>query len=188
MSEAIEQWALISGADGTEKSSAVLRVVRALAARGLTLGGVAKEAVSVDGERAYRARRIGGNADELLLLGGQRAPLAAAEPMSFCSVQFDRGAFEQAGDWIRQAARQADVVVIDEVSRLEVARAGYHDAICDALREQAIVLLAVRADQLFQVTERFGLGEAMATLDAGDAAGVEGFVAQLARAARDRRA
>ena len=184
MMDMTRRWALISGARGTRKAAVVQHVVRALAARAVTVGSVTKQTCRMDCVQGYRALRIGGDATDSVLLGGPPELLPGADAMPFCSIVFERGAFERAAAWIRRAAREADVVVIDEVSKLEVARGGYHDAICDALRGPALVLLGVRAEQLFHVMERFELGEALASLDAEDAAGIDDFAEQLARQAR----
>jgi nucleoside-triphosphatase THEP1 len=182
-------WALLVGGKGVDGSSLASRAATELAARGLQVGGVVQEPIERDGRRGYEARRVGG--DERVVLAGKGAapPGASKEALTdFCSFVFDERAFERAAGWIRAASNEADVVVIDEVSKLEVARGGHHDAVRDALGGRALVLLVVRGDQLFSVVERFELGEPAATLESGDEGAFSAFVEDVARAAEARRA
>lgn len=182
------RWALIAGAKGAGKSGTATQIVELLEARGLTVGGVIQEATHEGDERVlYRARRLGEPPLAIPLARRGSAPEGARPEAvcSFCSFVFDSDAFVEAGRWVREAAARSDVVVIDEVSKLEVSRGGHHDAIEAALGERALVVLVVRADQLFAVVERFGLDDAVATLEIGDDADVEGFAAVVAAAAHE---
>jgi nucleoside-triphosphatase THEP1 len=177
-------WALLVGDKGADKSALALRVATALGARGLRVEGVVQDPLERDGERSgYVVRRIGGPETVVVARKGVAPPGSDGSVATVCSFVFDAGAFEQARAWVRRAASDADVVVIDEVSKLEVARGGHHAAIVDALGGRAVVLLVVRGDQLFSVVERFGLGEAAATLESGDEDAFARFVDDLARAA-----
>lgn len=180
-------WALIAGGRGGEKSRVAARVVDALRAGGLAVGGVLQDAVVEDGERVgYRARRVG-HPDVSVSLARRGGAPDGARPEArreFCSLIFDDDAFAVAGAWVRESARRDDVVVVDEVSKLEAARGGHHDAIRDALAGRALVVLVVREDQLFDVVERLSLDDAVATLGAGDDGALPAFVAAVARAAR----
>jgi nucleoside-triphosphatase THEP1 len=180
------RWALLAGGKGTGKSSVASRVATELAQRGVVVGGVVQDAIEEDGDRVgYRARHVGGTESVVVGRKGAAPPDADPEALcSFCSFVFDPRAFDRAHGWIRQGVASADVVIIDEVSKLEVAQGGHCAAIREALAGKAIVLLVVRADQLFDVVERFGLGDALATLDAADEPALAPFVDELARAAR----
>lgn len=180
------RWALITGAKGADKSGAAARVAEMLAARGIRVGGVIQSPVREGGETvAYRARRVGSPGDELLLGRRGAAPEGArAEALcEHCSFVFDLDAFAETASWIRRAAAERDVIVIDEVSKLEASGGGHHDAIRDALGARALVVLVVRADQLFAIVERFGLGEAVATFDVGGGDDPSELVELVARAA-----
>jgi nucleoside-triphosphatase THEP1 len=82
-------------------------------------------------------------------------------PSSVCSLVFSRDALATGLAWLREDAAWADVLVIDEVSKLEVAGDGH----CDALRwaltlpPDTLLLLSVRADQLVYAVETFDLAE-----------------------------
>lgn len=181
------RWALITGGKGSGRSRTTSLVVDRLAASGISVGGVIQEAVQEDGERiGYHARRVGAERRVIPLARRGAAPVGARPDSvcSFCSFVFDGAAFAEAGTWVREAAAQCDVVIVDEVSKLEVAKGGHHDAIVDALDGRALVVLVVRADQLFAVVERFGLEDAVATLDAGDDGAESAFIEAVARAAR----
>ena len=178
-------WALIVGAKGSGKSALASRVASELGARGVHVDGVIQDAIEEDGERvAYRVRRVGGGGEGVLLArrGAPPAGARAGSSREFCSFVFDDAAFARARTWVRQAAGESDVVVVDEVSKLEVSRGGHHDAIQDALVGRALVILVVRADQLFAVVERFELEDAVAILDAADESALTSFVEAVARA------
>lgn len=177
-------WALLVGGKGAGKSTVASRVAAELARRGVAVGGVVQDAIEEDGDRVgYLARHLDGT--ECVVVGRKGAAPPGDEALcSFCSFVFDPQAFERARAWIRRGVERASIVIIDEVSKLEVAEGGHCAAIREALEGRAIVLLVVRADQLFHVVERFGLGEALATLDAEDGPSFAAFVDELARAAR----
>lgn len=181
------RWALIVGPKGSGKTTLAARVARALTERGVSVGGVLQEASIRDGERVgFQARRVGAGGDQVPLARRGVAPEGTPPERAheFCSYVFDDGAFVQARSWVEHAADTADVVIVDEVSKLEVARGGHHDGIRGALGAGALVLLVVRADQLFAVVERFELDDAIATLETADESGFSSFVDAVVRAAR----
>jgi nucleoside-triphosphatase THEP1 len=127
---------------------------------------VVQEPVVENGQRVgYRALRIGGGGE----IGVARPPTAsrAGSEEEYCSYLFDAAAFATARGWIEEAATTAQVVIVDEVSKLEVAGRGHHDAVRSALAGRALPLLGVRGDQLFGVMERFGLPEPLAAAETG---------------------
>lgn len=181
------RWALIVGPKGSGKTSLAARVADALTARGVSVGGVLQEALHQDGENVgFQARRVGSSGDELPLARRGVAPVGTPPERAheLCSYVFDAEAFVRARSWVEHAANTADVVIVDEVSKLEVARGGHHDGIRSVLGSPAIVLLVVRADQLFAVVERFELDDAIATLETADEGAVSGFVDAVVSAAR----
>jgi nucleoside-triphosphatase THEP1 len=185
------RWALLVGEKGKDKAGALARLAAALVARGLVVGGVAQEPivekgpedVIQGGERVgYRARRIG--TDESVPLARRGGAPRPGED-AFCSFVFERDGFLAARRWLAEDGSRADVIIVDEVSKLEVAGAGHHDAVLEVLRGRALPLLVVRADQLFAVMERFGLDEPLAS-----AAGIEdeaSLAEAIASAVRERR-
>jgi nucleoside-triphosphatase THEP1 len=182
-----KRWALIVGDKGAGKSTTATRVVNMLAARGIAVGGVIQEAVHEDGERvAYRACHVG-HENHGVIVAHRGAPpkgLNAEAMHEFCSFVFDDDAFATAGSWVRQAVSACDVVIVDEVSKLEVSGGGHHNAIRDALTGRALVILVVRSHQLFAVVDKFGLDDAVADLEVGDDGALETFVGAIVRAVR----
>ncbi|MFN8544630.1 MAG: nucleoside-triphosphatase [Candidatus Binatia bacterium] len=176
------RWALLIGGKDTDKSAAALRVAGALTARGVTVAGVVQQAIEEDGERvAYRLCRLG-RADAALVARRAVAPRSEHEE-AFCSFVFDTTAFTAARRWLAEDAVGARVVLIDDVSKLEAAGRGHHDAIRAALDRDALPVLVVRADQLFAIMERFGLDEPLAVLDLAGDGTVDGFADAVAAAA-----
>lgn len=182
-------WALIAGGRNTGKSGTAAEVAAALAARGVTVGGVIQEAVVEEGERVgYVARRVDAPGTVKMLARRGAAPEGARPGAvhTVCSFVFDADAFAEVRRWLREAGERAEVVIVDEVSKLEVTGEGHHGAVQDALGGRALVVLVVRADQLFAVVERFGLEDAVATLETGDGVALAEFVEAVARAVPGR--
>ncbi len=181
----MSRWALVVGTKGSDKHARLRELVERLRARGVRVGGVLQEPIDGQEEReGYVARELGGLGRAVLARRAKAQDDGDAAKQVICSYAFDAEALARARGWIARDARASDVVVIDEVSKLEVARGGHHDAIVDALAGPAIALLVVRADQLFAVMERFGLDEPLAALEAPEPAALGPFVDQLVEAAR----
>lgn len=177
----MNRWALISGTKGTGKSRTTTRLAAALGARGIAVAGFAQEAIEVDGERqGYRLRRLG-NDDERVVARRSSTPRGPHEE-AFCSFVFDNAAFDGARAWLEADAPAADVLLLDEVSKLEIAGKGHHDAVVAALGSGKLVVLSVQAAQLFGVLERFALGEPVASLETGE--DEDAFVEAVASAVR----
>jgi nucleoside-triphosphatase THEP1 len=180
----MKRWALVVGSKGTSKSATLRRVAAQLEARGVPVAGFFQEGIEEEGAHVgHRLRRLGHDATLAICRRGSE-PRGPNEE-GFCQIVFDNDAFAAARDWLAEDAPRARALLLDEISKLEVAGKGHHDAVVAALGEGRLTVLAVRADQLFYVIERFGLDEPVATLDAGDAAAEEAFVEALARAARE---
>lgn len=153
------RWALLVGPKGSGKSHAALQVVAQLREAGLRVEGFVQTGWSDELERKGH--------DLMRLRDGARCRLSrpgsseAQGEEAFCSFVFQQGAFEVARGWAEQDGAGADVVVFDEVSKLEAAGKGHHDAIAWAMGrpDVGVVLTCVRADQLFYVMEKFKLEE-----------------------------
>lgn len=161
------RWALVGGARGGEKSLLAADLARRLASAGVRIGGFAQRGDTSGEHKQYEVVRLrDGSARRLAWSGGGPKE---GEPgvCSFCSLLFDLRSFEEARRWLHEDARASDVLFVDEVGKLEVAGRGHRDALSDALaRESCIVVLGVRAEPLFSVVETFGLGDAIASIDA----------------------
>ena len=182
----MKPWVLISGVKGAGTSALVQRVAQGLAVAGVPVGGFVQEAVHAHGERVgYRLRRLDTDATFPLARRDERPSDDDGEARA-CSFVFDPTAFATARRWLADAPPDVGLLVIDEVSKLEVSGRGHHDAVVAALESGRPTLLAVRADQLFLATERFGLDEPLAALEVGPAVDLDAFVATLAAILRRR--
>jgi nucleoside-triphosphatase THEP1 len=177
-------WAPLVGGKGDRAAGVPLAVARALRERGLRVAGFVQEAI-VEGESAS-ATASGASAATSRSSSPARAARRATARRPFCSMLFDARGFEAARRWLDEDAPGADVILLDEASKLEVAGRGHHDAIRAALAGPALVVLGVRADQLFGIMERFGLGDPVGSLEPGEADPGR-FVDELTAAARPRR-
>lgn len=138
------------------------------------------------GERdGYVARALLDDACEILAARAKGGVDEASKQL-VCSFAFDVAALGRVRSWVERDARAADVVVIDEVSKLEAARGGHHDAVVAALAGRALPLLCVRADQLFHVMERFGLEEPVAALESAKPEALRDFADRIVEAVRRR--
>jgi len=181
----MRRWALLVGPKGTRKYLLAADLAGALTARGISVRGIIQEEIQDQEEDAcvgYRVRRLG--TEERLLLARRGATAREPSEEPFCSFVFDRRVFSLATRWVEQDAPGAEVVIIDEVSKLEAAGGGHHDAVLRALAGPPFVVLSVRAEELFSVMERFALDEPTAVLDAADPTALASFVDAIATAAR----
>ncbi|MCK6548512.1 DUF2478 domain-containing protein [Myxococcota bacterium] len=178
------RWALVVGPRGVGKSGLVREAVARLRARGIAVAGFFQEPIDVEGTRTgYVVERA---------TTGQRAPLArSGTPAKLseelvCSFVFDRDGFEEAQSWLDADRATAEVIVIDELGKLEARGEGHARSVELALATDAVLLLSVRADNLAPIVERFGIfDDALAILSCGtgdDQAGLETFVAAVAAA------
>ncbi|MBI5547170.1 MAG: DUF2478 domain-containing protein, partial [Deltaproteobacteria bacterium] len=175
------RWALISGEKGHNKSGLALEVVERLQAGGAAVGGFLQQrCYDAHEQKGYELLRLANCERITLAVGG----VAAKEPTqeSFCSYAFRNDAFEQAFQWLKEDAPRADVLVLDDVSKLEVQGKGHAASLVWALAQPVpVVLVVARASQLFYVDENCGLDdEPVAALELPvDRAACDGLVAAI---------
>jgi nucleoside-triphosphatase THEP1 len=137
-------WSAIVGAAGTNKSEVARRVVRALAERGLRVGGFLQVDVP-----ASDGTTEGWDVEHVA--DGERLVLARRSPdPTLCEYAFREQGFAQAAAWAREAC---DVVMIGGVGKLEAARGG-HWPVLEALvtrADAAHVVACVRDSSLAAV-------------------------------------
>lgn len=182
----MKQWALLVGKRTSGKTLLAGETARALSERGIRVGGFLQEPCEEEGVRVgYVLRRIAGG--EAVPLARRSSTPRGPEEESFCSFVFDRRAFAVARAWVEEDLGRCDAVILDEVSKLETAGGGHHDAIARCLETDAVAVLAVRAEELFAVMERFGLDEPVAVLETDRRDRLPEFVEAVAAAAARRR-
>lgn len=159
------RWALITGEKGTGKADYVLGVAMRLRMAGLRVAGfVQLRKGGPEGPKGYELLRLANGKKIALAQEG----VAARDPSqeAFCTYAFSNDAFEQACGWVKEDAAKADVLVLDDVSKLETQGKGHAAALAWALQQPGkIVLISARASQLFYVVENFGLDEPLAALE-----------------------
>jgi nucleoside-triphosphatase THEP1/SAM-dependent methyltransferase len=160
------RWALLLGPKGSSKAKLLERVIALLGAEGVRVGGFVQTPIESEGARVgYEIARVSG--PERVRVARTGTPAAPSED-AFCSYVFDRDAFSTALGWLKSDLGRADVVAIDEVSKLESAGQGHAASLERVLEGDTLALLSVRADVLPLVVERFGLEDALATLSTDD--------------------
>lgn len=144
---------LITSPPGRGKTTALLRLAEALRADGLAVGGVWQRAMEGAGYRA--------GYDLVDLATGDTLPLARRRPTAdgpWGAFAFDESAWSWAAARIRTARLAADVMLVDEIGRLEAAGGGHLPALREVLPgERARTwVLAVRDLALPAVLTTFG--------------------------------
>ena len=182
----MSRWALISGNKGDHKPDVVSAIAERLSSMGVSVGGFVQLArYDARGEKGYELLRLRTGERLTLALGGVAAKKVSEE--AFCSYAFDNDAFARAERWIEEdVAARCRLLVLDDISKLEVQGKGHARSLAYALSRQAdqVVLISARASQLFYVVENFGLEDDPVDaleLPVDDAA-KERFVRALARA------
>jgi nucleoside-triphosphatase THEP1 len=143
----------LSGPPHSGKSTQMERLFRLLASGGVSAGGVVQMARG-DAQPAAAY-------DAVDLRSGERRPLVsfvAAEDGRPRRAVFDESGFVQAAAWIRRAAAECSVVLVDELGRWEADGGGHMAAVLDALASPAlrVLVVAVRLDAQARVLKRLG--------------------------------
>lgn len=143
----------VIGPPKTGKTTMVNRLAQALRGRGWSIGGISQPALQQDRHRAgYRLR------DEAT---GEEHPFAdrvlTARPGA-PRFRLDPQGFAWAANRIQQARRDCDVLVVDELGRLEGRGDGHVGALLIPIRGERVRvrLYGVRADQCERVEQWLG--------------------------------
>lgn len=151
---------LVYGPKGAGKTTTTLHLADSLVRAGVRVGGFyqRKTCDHLD-RRGYELVRFG-REENVTLATQQQAPADGAQDQTICSFCFRAASFAQGRQWIEDDAAWAQVLVLDEIGKLEAKGEGHADALLAALQmPTSMLLLSVRADQLYYVVERFGLDD-----------------------------
>ncbi len=149
---------LVYGPRGAGKTTTTVRLAERIAALGHPVGGFFQRTVTDElGRRGYDLVRLTDRSQTVAL--ARPGTIDQPGTSAVCSFSFRHEAFDTGLGWLRQDARAAKVLLIDEVSKLEVRGEGHAAAVrwCLGLDASTVVLLSVRGDQLFYVVEAFSL-------------------------------
>jgi nucleoside-triphosphatase len=127
---------LIEARPGAGKTTALRRVAELLRARGVGCAGILTDEIRVDG------RRVGFGVEALS--GAGRGTLAHVElsgPPRVGRYGVDLGAFERIA--LPELGRDADVVLIDELGKMELASDAFREAVHEVLESGRPVLATV---------------------------------------------
>ena len=140
---------LLSGSIGAGKTRCAERLASELKAQGVSVGGVIQPRFVQNGETAgYTVRDLASGVE---LFFATLKPPGVAVGKYFVkeeSISFALRAIE----W---AAREARVLFVDEIGRLELAGEGHAEAVRAALESNALPVLVVRTEFVDRVARAF---------------------------------
>jgi len=153
---------VVYGPRGAGKTSATVRLGEALTDLGIGVGGFFQRVVHDDLERrGYDLVSMHDRTNTLMLArpGGTEKPGESA----VCSYSFSQDALAMGRNWLENDSKTDRVLVLDEISKLEVRGEGHASALRWALTlsNDTLLLLSVRGDQLFYVLEAFGFDDSI---------------------------
>ena len=161
MAVTVQRFAVV-GAQGAGKTTAVQHLCDQLRADGHVVAGVLQPA------RHEGDLRVG--YDLLDPSDGARFDLAARKetfgPAELCYA-FDEGGWDWGADRIARARREADVLVVDELGKLEARGQGHLPALVRAVDDErcAVWVLSVREGAAAAVSDALGGFDHVARLD-----------------------
>lgn len=143
----------LTGPRGSGKTSSVRAVVENLQAAGHRVGGILQPAWPVSGQRQ--------GYDVLDVATGESRPLARRRDTvgrQGLGFRFDAAAFAWAQERLLAGAAGADVLVVDELGRLEATGDGHVPALRQVLEtdRRIVIVAAVRADVHDEVAQQVG--------------------------------
>jgi nucleoside-triphosphatase THEP1 len=152
------RWALIAAEGGGDYGRCALQVSQELSAAGIrTAGFVQRKMVDAEGRKSYELVRL--HRDEQVLLAVDGVVPRGPSQEAFCSMAFHNHGFELARAWLEEDGRDADLLILGGVSKLETAGKGHCPTVEAALGSDKLVLVCARASQLVYVVDKFGLEE-----------------------------
>ena len=142
---------IVHGEIGAGKTQFASRLVQTLDAHGVMVGGIIAPRIMDHGETiGYRVQNIA---------TGEERPLAGTAPPGVPIGKFylAENGLAFAEEAIVQAAREAQVVFVDEVGRLELSGMGHARAVRVLLSSRALPVLLVRSAFVDEVIHHFAV-------------------------------
>lgn len=174
--------AAVVGSPGSGKTTRVMDLAQRLTNKGLRVGGLVQPVEYENDQRlGYGLRDV---------FTGEQRPLAQRLPEGKVAAglgfSFDPATWIWAHERLLEAGGQAQVLVLDELGRLEARGEGHMPALLEALGSggATALLLAVREDQAHAIQERLGKFNLVLTPDASPEE-EEGFLFKLMSAAAE---
>jgi len=152
-------WAVVTYGSEVNRSAEVRALAGLLRARGLSVAGFAQDKrIDAEGRASIELLRLG--RDERRPLGATGGTEAKAASQGECTFTFSADAFACARAWLEEDAKQAQVLLLSEVSKLEVGGEGHFGALVWALGldESKVVVFVARANQLSYLVEKLKPG------------------------------
>ena len=171
----------IVGPPGSGKTTALRAVAARLRELGLRPGGISQPTVFRGGVKTGYRLRDESNGQERAFARRRKAS-SPGKP----GFEFDAAGWRWARERILDARRHADIVLVDEIGRLEAEGGGHLPALLAKLDEDQgpAWVLAVRADCAARIQSR--LGKFTATFQAGaDPRALEDFIQAVAKSKVD---
>lgn len=152
---------IISGAPGTGKTTSACALTKALSQMFLVAGVVSPQ-IRNDGETVgYLVRDLRTGKELLLATLSSFGPAGKSQDEGFLFRRFFffRKALEFANAALKEAVKEADVIVVDEVGPLELSGDGFYLGLQACLGSPAFLVLTVRLQLVGEVQSRLGLVE-----------------------------
>ena len=154
----MSRWALIIGPKKSDKTGAALGLRDALERQGISVAGfLQSKRFDAENRLFYDITRL--STGEIRPLAEEAINESGSNDVTFCALRFKESAFDAAKVWLEEDSRSADVIILGDVSKVEIAGQGHFESIQRSLSmsDEKLVVLCVRADQLFYIVEKFGL-------------------------------
>lgn len=183
------RWALIAGPKRSKKTEWALELTRALRRCGIGVGGFVQIKRRDDQDRLhYDLQHLASS--RRTTLADEAVAVAPDEAVAFCSLQFHPSAFVLGQRWLEKDLPRSRVLILGDISKVEVGGDGHAESVHLALAQpdEVIVVLLIRADQLFYIVEKLELDEAslVSSLELpADEGECEEFITDLLEAAND---
>ncbi len=152
------RWILIAGPKRTDRSGNALELMKRLRDSGVSVGGFVQlkrhDATGRGGIELLRLRT-----GERRQLARDTSPSLGSSDEVVCSMKFFPQVFDEARLWVETDEKESDLLVIGDISKLEVSGDGHHKSLTYALCSEKLeaVVMCARADQLFYIVEKYEL-------------------------------